>query len=566
MSRTSKYNISTTDNENMWNVAIYIRLSVEDGDKVESNSVSNQRMLLNDFLGDNTEFNLYDYYVDDGYSGTDFERPEFKRMLKDMNEKKFNTIIVKDLSRLGRNYIEVGNYIERIFPLFNIRFIAVNDGIDSYKDPKSINNVIVPFKNLLNDEYCRDISNKIRSVLDVKKRRGEYVSALAPYGYIKDPENKHHLIIDEESANVVKMIFKMSLEGYGRYTIAHKLNELGILNPYGYKMIVLKKKKGIKKDDDKCKFAWDMTVIKNILADQTYCGDTVQNKGKLISYKIHKRIKNPKSEWIIVENTHEPIIDRKVFERVQIGILNRDTRIEKNGKISIFAGHLKCGDCKRAMNKKEGSKNNGKPRKHFYYMCSTYMRRSKDLCSKHTIRNDVLEETILRTIKFQIELVADYDKIVKELKKASQIDYRKKVMENNLIKAEQELKIQKKLRKLAYEDWKLEKITEAEYIEYSSSYTSVITLIESNIKKLYEELEEYNEKEEKNDWVENFLEYKNIKELSRQVIDELIDEIYVYEDGRIQIKFRYEEEYKEAIEYVMKMKKLAIYKENVIAI
>ena len=266
MPRVSKYNDITVNNENIWKVAIYIRLSVEDGDKVESNSISNQRMLLNDFLNDNSEFNLYDYYIDDGYSGTDFERPAFKRMLTDMNNKKFNTIIVKDLSRLGRNYIEVGNYIERIFPLFNIRFIALNDSIDSYKDPKSINNVIVPFKNLLNDEYCRDISNKIRSVLEVKKKRGEFVSALAPYGYIKDPEDKHHLIVDNESANVVKMIFEMSLEGYGRYTIAHKLNELGILNPYGYKMIVLKKKKGIEKDNDKCKFAWDMTVVKNILA------------------------------------------------------------------------------------------------------------------------------------------------------------------------------------------------------------------------------------------------------------------------------------------------------------
>lgn len=565
MPRVSKYNDITVNSENVWKIAVYIRLSVEDGDKVESNSISNQRMLINDFLSDNSEFNLYDYYIDDGYSGTDFERPAFKKMLKDMNDKKFNTIIVKDLSRLGRNYIEVGNYIERIFPLFNIRFIAINDSIDSYKDPKSINNVIVPFKNLLNDEYCRDISNKIRSVLEVKKKRGEYVSALAPYGYIKDPEDKHHLIIDNESANVVKMIFEMSLQGYGRYTIAQKLNELGILNPYGYKMIVIKKKKGIQKDNDKYKFAWDMTVVKNILADQTYCGDTVQNKGKLISYKIHKHIKNPKNEWIIVKDTHEAIIDRETFERVQTGIINRDTRAGKSGKISIFAGHLKCADCKRAMNKKQGGYYNGKPRKHFHYMCSTYMRRSRNLCSKHTIRNDILEETVLKMIKLQIELVADYDKILKELQKASQTDYRKKVIEDNIIKSEDELKIQKKLRKLAYEDWKLEKITEDEYVEYSSSYTSVISLIESNIKNLYEELDNYTEKEEKNEWVENFLEYKNIKELSRQVVDELIDEIYIYENGRIQIKFRYEEQYKEAMEYIKKMKKFTIYEENVIA-
>ena len=206
--------------EKIWTVALYVRLSVEDGDKAESNSVTNQKELLNDYINENPNFNLYDYYVDDGYSGTDFERPSFKRMLEDMKSKKFNTIIVKDLSRLGRNYIEVGNYIEQIFPLFNIRFIAINDNIDSYKDPSTVNNIIVPFKNLINDEYCRDISNKIRSVLAMKKRRGEYVGAFTPYGYIKDPKDIHHLIVDEDAARVVKLIYQWSLEGCGRKKIA----------------------------------------------------------------------------------------------------------------------------------------------------------------------------------------------------------------------------------------------------------------------------------------------------------------------------------------------------------
>ena len=218
MSRRYRYT-SNEDENKIWNVALYVRLSVEDGDKAESNSVINQKQLLNDYLNENSNFNLYDYYVDDGYSGTDFERPAFKRLLDDMKEKKFNTIIVKDLSRLGRNYIEVGNYIEQIFPLFNIRFIAVNDNIDSYSDPSSVNNVIVPFKNLINDEYCRDISNKIRSVLTMKKKRGEYVASFTPYGYIKDPEDNHHLIIDEDAARVVKMIYRWSLEGCGRKKI-----------------------------------------------------------------------------------------------------------------------------------------------------------------------------------------------------------------------------------------------------------------------------------------------------------------------------------------------------------
>ena len=199
MKKRYRYTSGEDENKN-WTAALYVRLSVEDGDKGESNSVINQKQLLSDYISENNDFNFYDYYVDDGYSGTDFDRPAFKRLLDDMKNKKFNTIIVKDLSRLGRNYIEVGNYIEQIFPLFNIRFIAINDNIDSYGDPTSVNNVIVPFKNLINDEYCRDISNKIRSVLTMKKRRGEYVAAFTPYGYIKDPKDNHHLIIDEEAA------------------------------------------------------------------------------------------------------------------------------------------------------------------------------------------------------------------------------------------------------------------------------------------------------------------------------------------------------------------------------
>ena len=315
MKKRYRYTSGEDENKN-WTAALYVRLSVEDGDKGESNSVINQKQLLSDYISENNDFNFYDYYVDDGYSGTDFDRPAFKRLLDDMKNKKFNTIIVKDLSRLGRNYIEVGNYIEQIFPLFNIRFIAINDNIDSYGDPTSVNNVIVPFKNLINDEYCRDISNKIRSVLTMKKRRGEYVAAFTPYGYIKDPKDNHHLIIDEEAARVVKMIYRWSLEGCGRIDIRIELNDMGILNPMGHKQLELNKKVGgRRKSNEELSYAWDMTVLQRILEDQTYCGDTIQNRGKLISYKVHKYVKNPRNDWIIVKNTHEPIIDRDTWKK-----------------------------------------------------------------------------------------------------------------------------------------------------------------------------------------------------------------------------------------------------------
>lgn len=557
--RISKYGETNYINGlRIWNVAEYIRLSVDDGDdKVESNSIVNQRALLNDFLKNNSELKLYDYYVDDGYSGTDFNRPGFQRLLKDMKAKKFDAIIVKDLSRLGRNYIEVGNYIEQIFPLFDIRFIAINDSIDSYKDPKSINNVMVPFKNLMNDEYCRDISNKIRSVFDVKKKNGEFIGSFAPYGYIKDPEDKHHLIIDSESASTVKLIFKWSLEGMGRTTIAQKLNELGILNPLGYRTKVLKMNWKKRKLDENYSYAWDTVTINSILKDEVYCGDMVQNKGKLISYKVHKHIKNPKEEWIIVRNTHEAIIDRESFAKVQEVIMSRDTRLSKDGNLSIFAGHIKCADCKRAMMKRQSSYYKGKPRKYYYYACSTYVRRSRELCSKHTIRNDKLEEAVLETIKLQISLVIDADKVIREISKSKRFNYKMDTISNNIDRQEKELEKYRKLKKSVYEDWKLGVIQENEYFEYVKGYDNKIYELDNALKKLYlEKSTASNDDRYENDWVEKFIANRNIKELSKEVVDDLVEDIYVHEDGNITIKFKFQDEYQNVIEYIKKNKYL----------
>lgn len=553
--RISKYdNMQETNNNGfrVWTLAEYIRLSVEDGDdKVESNSIVNQRALLNDYIKNNPELKIYDYYIDDGYSGTDFNRPGFQRMLNDMKNKKFDAIIVKDLSRLGRNYIEVGNYIEQIFPLFDIRFIAINDSIDSYKDPKSINNVMVPFKNLMNDEYCRDISNKIRSVFNIKKKNGEFLGSFAPYGYIKDPENRHHLIVDPEPASTVKLIFKWSLEGMGRTAIAHKLNELGILNPLGYRTQVLKQKWRSKKINKDYSFAWDTVTLNSILKDEVYCGDMVQNKGKLISYKVHKYIKNPKEEWIIVRNTHEAIIDRETFAKVQEAIMSRDTRLSKDGQLSLFAGHIKCADCKRAMMKRQASYYKNKPRKYYYYACSTSVRRSNCLCSKHTIRNDKLEEAVFEAIKLQIKLVIDADKVIRDISKSKKFNYKMDTISNNIDRQEKELDKFKKLKKSLYEDWKFGVIQENEYFDYVKEYDNRIRELDNALNKLYIEKSTADSEERySSDWVEKFLENKNISELSKKVIDDLIDDIFVHQDGNITIKFKFQDEYQNVVEYI----------------
>ena len=557
MPRQSKYlETRKTNTEYLYKAALYIRLSVEDGDKEESNSVTNQRILLNDFLNDNPDIELYDTYIDDGFSGTDFARPGFEKLLEDLYSKKFNTVIVKDLSRLGRNYIEVGNYIEKIFPLFNIRFIAINDQIDSIKNPDSVNSVIVPFKNLINDEYCRDISNKIKAVLNVKMKKGEYVGAYAPYGYLKDPEDIHHLIIDEEAAKVVKLIYELTLNGLGRTAIAKKLNELGILNPTGHRAEELKMRIPVAEDKRNIKYSWCSTTVRQILKNAMYCGDTIQHKGKLISYKIHKRVLLPEEEWVVVKNTHEAIIDRETFDKVQKEILGRDTKMNSDGKISIFAGHIKCADCERAMSKKVASKYKGKAREYYHYMCSAYMRSGGTKCSKHTIRNDELEQAVLESIKIQIGLISDIKRIKSEIENSTLLDNRKHLIEKNIGKCEEQLVIKRKLRKDSYEDWKLGNISEEEYNEYTKEYSSQIRKIEDNIDNYYKELKDLEQASMESDWIEHFMKYKNINSLSRELIDSLIDNIYVYENKKIKIKFKYEDEYNYLIDFIKRRKNI----------
>ena len=240
-------------------------------EKQESNSVTSQKTLLNEFVEEHDDLVVYDTYIDDGFTGTDFNRPSFQRLLKDMRNGNINAVIVKDLSRLGRNYIEVGNYIEQIFPLFNIRFIAINDFVDSFKNPASTNTILVPFKNLINDEYARDTSIKIRTSLNGKKKKGEFIGAFPSYGYIKNPNDKHKLIIDEDAAHIVRKIFEWYVNlGLGKIAICHKLNDLGILNPTGHKKIELGQKYnncGIINNN----YTWTPSTIRNILKNEVYC-------------------------------------------------------------------------------------------------------------------------------------------------------------------------------------------------------------------------------------------------------------------------------------------------------
>ena len=561
--RKSKYSSenSNTKGTKIWSVAVYIRLSQEDSDngedKLESNSITSQKALLNEFIEEHDDLIVYDTYVDDGYTGTDFNRPGFQRLLEDMRKGNINSVLVKDLSRLGRNYIEVGNYIEQIFPLFNIRFIAINDSVDSFKNPTSTNTILVPFKNLINDEYCRDTSIKIRSALNGRKRKGEFVGAFPSYGYIKNPEDNHKLIIDNESAEIVRKIFEWKVnEGLGNLSICHRLNDMGVLNPTGYK----KKKLNQNYNNSKIMqedYSWCPSTVRNILKNDIYIGNVTQGKRRVKSYKVHKVEQVPEDEWITVENMHEPIIDKKLFKKAQ-GLRKVDTRVQDSGTLSMWSGVLKCADCGRAMHKKYCKNKSGTV--YEYYICGTYRKKSNKLCTKHTLKVEELENAVLEAIKLHIELLVDTEKLLEQINKSNTKKMTNENMKNIKQAKEKEIEKISNLKRCLYEDWKNEYITKEEYLEYKQKYEQDI----EKIKEIMVNLDKQKEKQEEiingnSKWIENFKAHKNITELDRDIITELIDYIEVHENKKITIHFKFMDELDKILEYIENENKASIF-------
>lgn len=384
-------------NQTHFYVAMYLRLSRDDGEKdgisrLESNSIGSQREMIRSFLREQEDMELYDSYVDDGFSGSNFQRPEFERMMEDVNGGRVNCVIVKDLSRFGRDYIETGRYLERIFPALGVRFIALTDHYDSFSADTGERNIVLPVKNFINDSYCRDISMKVKSQFAVKRKSGECLAPFAVYGYKKSAEDKNKLVIDDYAAEVVRRIFAWKIEGLAASAIAEKLNELHILSPKEYKKSLgLNYHGGFSRGRDS---KWGSVAVKRILVNETYLGHMVQGKTEKINYKVKKCVKKPKEEWVRVENTHEPIISADDFEIVQ-NLLKADGRISPgSGEVSPFMGLLFCGDCKEQMVRRV---NRYKGTSKIYYICSTKNR--GEGCSRHSIEENVLKELVGTAIR-----------------------------------------------------------------------------------------------------------------------------------------------------------------------
>ena len=515
----------------------YLRLSKEDGDvagseTLQSNSIENQKEYIEDYIHSKPEIKIVDFYVDDGYSGVNFDRPDFQRMLQDIKNKKIDCVIVKDLSRLGRNYIEVGKYIERLFPLLGVRFIAINDNFDSADDTAASNNIIIPFKNLINDAYCRDISIKIRSHLEVKRKRGEFIGAFAVYGYMRG-KDKNKLIVDPYAAEIVKEIFGMKMDGMSQQAIADELNSLGILSPAEYKKEQGSGYKTVFQTHSKAK--WTAMAVMRVLTNEIYVGTLIQGKESTPNYKVKVREKKPREEWIRIENAHEAIINRADFEIIS-DIIQKDTRA-----VSIYSGYLVCADCGCSMVRKKAYSGSFE---YVYYVCSGN-KKNKDTCSSHRISENALNLAVTKTLQLHLKHLADLQESILYIRKTSYNSDKIKMMVLQSEKIKGDIEKYNRLKLECYEDYKNELITQDEYLLFKKELDNRIEDTKKAATQLSKKKRMLLEgRYEKESFMEKFLTSKDI-ELKRSLFVRFISQIYVYEDHRIEIMFRYQDEIKQ---------------------
>lgn len=526
----------------IYHTAIYLRLSKGDGDvdgveKAESNSISNQRMIIDRYLGQHPEMQVIDTYIDDGYTGTNYKRPELKRMLYDIDDGRVDCIVVKDLSRFGRERIETGNYISKVFKEKGVRFIAINDHYDSLTADGSETHLIMPIKALTNDNFSRDISLKVRSSLAVKKEKGEYVAPFAPYGYKKDPENVNHLIIDEPAAEVVRKIFARKIDGLSANAIADELTRMGVLTPADYKRSCGDNyKKGRKPE----KSVWCATQVIRILKNEMMIGNTVQSKSSLVSYKVKKFIQKPREEWDIVEGTHEPIISEADFYIVQ-SLLERDViKIADVENPNIFAGLIFCGDCGKSLIRRKRMLKSGPV---FHFLCSGYNRKSE--CTSHNISEADLTEIVLESLNRMIRKLCHYDELARSLEELHISKDAALVQDKEIQKLKEELAKYGRLKAALYQDLKEGLISEAQFNRYRNQYTDR----EIGLQKAIQEQKALVEKIYKNgiaaeSILKQFKENPQVDELNHRLLVSLINRIVVYEDNTVEIIYRYTDEMK----------------------
>lgn len=534
-----------------YSAAIYLRLSKEDGDSSfsedshESNSISNQRLLIMDYLKKHPEITVVGEYCDDGYSGANFERPQFQKMIDAVKDGTINCIVVKDLSRFGREYIDSGNYLQKIFPMLGVRFIAINDGYDNAQPGAAEADLIIPFKNLMNDSYCRDISIKVRTNLDVKRRSGQFVGSKVVYGYMRAPDNKNQLIVDPDAAPVVRDIFKWKLEGLSPAQIADRLNEDGILSPIEYKKANGSKQRTVFQRRPQA--LWSAVAIYRILGNELYTGTLVQGKTTTPNHKVKKTVVKDKSEWARTENAHEAIIPAPQFDLVQRIMLD-DTRSPVGAKgVHPFSGKVYCADCGSAMVRKISHCGG---QEYAYFLCSGH-KKDKRFCSSHCIRESVVYETVLAVIQAHISVALDAAKALKRVEALAWENHELGKIETRIAAQEEIINKNQRLKTGAYEDLSAQIIGRDEYETFKAQFDRNILEAKEAIKKLTRDRNSIRGGlSEQQGWLAQFKQYKNIQEITRSVVVTLIDRIVIRSNGDIDVTMNHKDQFAAILEFL----------------
>ena len=536
--------------QKQYRTAAYVRLSVEDSGKPGADTIEGQKNLLLHFIENEKSLSLYGLFCDNGRTGTDFERPEFEKLMEAVKHGEVDCIVVKDLSRFGRNYKETGNYLERIFPFLGVRFIAVNDGFDTLTAERGADGYLVPLKNLINEVYSKDISKKSGSALATKQKNGDFIGAWAPYGYRKCADDPHKLEPDEATAPIMRQIFQWRVDGMSVTRIAKKLNDSGIPSPSAYLYNT-----GVCKTEKYNGAIWHIQAVKIILTRQVYIGHMVQGTKRQSFYEKRRQYKKPQEEWVIVENTHEPIIDRDTFEKVQEIMRQRNEEyFEKLGRFSylettenILKGLIYCADCKRPLVRYKNVSHNKKL--WYTFICQTH---SNDItsCPKKNIREDALIPMLMQAIQTQIELAADMDELVRRVNSSPKHRKRTADLQGRLDSAKKALKRYNNLYDSLYQNYVDKLMTEQEYITLKSRYRAEAEEAERLIEALTRQQAEESEHTPENRFLTAFGSFKGENTLTKEMAQALIDRVYVDGNSNIETVFRYRDEYRALCTYL----------------
>lgn len=529
-----------------YQTAAYIRLSVEDGGRAKSDTLENQKSLVVSYIEQQSDLELVSVHCDNGVSGTTFHRPSFDRLMEEVKAKKINCIVVKDLSRFGRNYIETGNYLEKVFPFLGVRFVAINDSFDTANAQRSTDGYVVPLKNLINHLYAKDLSKKLGGLFQQKQRNGEFLGGWAPYGYQKDPMHKTKLIIDEDTAPTLKKIFHMSAEGHNYRQIIRFLNDSNILSPSMYRY-----KKGIVKHEKFQNSPWSGACIKELLTNQAYLGHMQcgQNYSSLFEGKPRTMI--PREQWLIVENTHEALIDEATFRKVQETVaLNAKTYKDNKWESgdtpnteNILQGLMFCKHCHKPLFRKRYFESSKKKNNALYYVFHCRQRLS-DLryCDFKGIREKQVLEAVSFCIKNHLLCLLEMEQTIRKMQEQTEFKQHKTAKQTETAKLQKKLDENKKYRKGLFQSYASKLIEEKEYLFLSKTYEDEQIELQSKLDECLNErsLEQINPHSE---WIKAFKGFDENRELSREIVSSLVEKIELDSDKSISITLKYQSEY-----------------------